>query len=402
MLVIKEEAHALSLFHARAARGAVAADPGAHRAGPQPLRFGARAAALAGIRHLRDLRRRHSVRPAAERPVPAHLRPLPRLIARGFAAAATPAALARGSTPAAQAQGYPNKPIRVFIGYAPGGSADAGVRPLARALEPLLGQPLIIENRPGNAGGVAMEAIARAPADGYTLYYFDSGPLTVAPHLANVGYDIFKSFTQLGHVCGSGSLLVVHPSTPFRTVQDVIALSKKEPDKWSYGTSGVGGPHHLSGEYFKSVTGAQLLHVPYKGGGPAMTDLMGGQVPMLFSSLGPSVGAVKGGKIRALAVTSLKRSAAFPDVPTMDELGIKGFESTAWYGLLGPAGLPPEALARLTSAMQRAAQDKALTEQLNATGCDAEILAPAQTVAKIKADSAKWGNVVKEANIKPD
>src|SRR6185295_7160217 len=240
----------------------------------------------------------------------------------------------------AQAQGYPGKPIRVVIGYAPGGAADAGIRPLARVLEPLLGQPIIIENKPGNAGGVAMEFIAKAPADGYTLYYFDSGPLTVAPHMAKVGYDILKSFTHLGHVCGSGSMLVVHPSTPFRSVADVIAASKREPDKWSYGTSGVGVPHHLSGEYFKSVTGAKLLHIPYKGGGPAMTDLMGGQVPMLFSSLGPAVGAVKSGKIRALAVTSLTRSAAFPDVPTMDELGLKGFDSTAWYGLLGPAGLP--------------------------------------------------------------
>src|SRR5207247_7513184 len=126
---------------------------------------------------------------------------------------------------------------------------------------------------------------------------------------------------------------------PFRSVADVISLSKQEPNKWSYGTSGVGGPHHLSGEYFKSATGASLLHVPYKGGGPAMTDLMGGQIPMLFSSLGPAVGAVKSGRIRALAVTSLKRSAAFPDVPTMDELGLKGFDSTAWYVVLRPAGL---------------------------------------------------------------
>src|SRR5207237_727623 len=159
------------------------------------------------------------------------------------------------------------------------------------------------------------EAIAKAPADGYTLYYFDSGPLTVAPHVGKVGYNYLTSFTQLGHVCGSGSLLVVHPSTPFHSVSDVIELSKREPNKWSYGTSGVGGPHHLSGEYFKSVTGANLLHVPYKGGGPAMTDLMGGQIPMLFSSLGPAVGAVKSGKIRALAVTSPTRSAAFPDGP---------------------------------------------------------------------------------------
>ncbi len=300
------------------------------------------------------------------------------------------------------AQGYPNKPIRVVIGYAPGGSADAGIRPLARVLEPLLGQPIVIENKPGNAGGVAMEFIAKAPNDGYTLYYFDSGPLTVAPHISKVGYDINKSFTVLGHVCGSGSLLVVHPATPFKSMADVVTLSKKEPDKWSYGTSGVGGPHHLSGEYFKSVTGAQLLHVPYKGGGPAMTDLMGGQVPMLFSSLGPAVGAVKSGKIRALAVTSLTRSAAFPDVPTMDELGLKGFDSNAWYGLLGPAGLPAEVVTRWSQALAAAGKDKVGMDAINATGCDAEILSPAATVEKIKVDAAKWGRVVKEANIKAD
>jgi tripartite-type tricarboxylate transporter receptor subunit TctC len=298
------------------------------------------------------------------------------------------------------AQSYPSKPIRLMIGYAPGGSAEAGARPLAKALEPLLGQPLVFEYRPGNAGGVAMEALARAPNDGYTIYYFDSGPLTVAPHLNKVGYHNLNSFTQLGHVCGSGSLLAVHPSTPFRTVQDVISLSKKEPDKWSYGTSGVGGPHHLSGEYFKSVTGAVLLHVPYKGGGPAMTDLMGGQVPMLFSSLGPAVGAVKGGKIRPIAVTSLTRSAAFPDVPTMNEVGLKGFDSTAWYGLAGPAGLPPEVVKRWTDALAKVGKET--VAQIDATGCDTEILSPAKTLERIKNDYEKWGRVVKDANIRAE
>ena len=302
----------------------------------------------------------------------------------------------------AWAQGYPNKPIRMFVGYTPGGSADAGIRPLAKVLEPLLGQPIVMEYKPGNAGGVAMEAIARVPNDGYTLYYFDSGPLTVAPHIAKIGYDVQKSFTQLGHVCGSGSMLVVHPSTPFKSMADVIALSKKEPNKWSYGTSGVGGPHHLSGEYFKSVTGAQLLHVPYKGGGPAMTDLMGGQVPMLFSSLAPVVGAVKSGKIRALAVTSLTRAAAFPDVPTVDELGIKGFDSTAWYGIVGPAGLPQDVVARWSTALAAASKDKAGMDAINATGCDVQILSPAQTAEKVKADSEKWGKVVKDANIRAE
>ena len=303
---------------------------------------------------------------------------------------------------AAFAQGYPSKPIRLMIGYTAGGSAEAGARPLARALEPLLGQPLVFEYRPGNAGGVAMEAIARATPDGYTLYYFDSGPLTVAPHLGKVGYDPLKSFTHLGHVCGSGSLLVVHPATPFRSVKDVIELSQRQPDKWSYGTSGVGGPHHLSGEYFKSVTGAKLLHVPYKGGGPAMTDLMGGQIPMLFSSLGPAVGAVKSGKIRALAVTSLQRSAAFPDVPTMDEVGIKGFDSTAWYGILGPAGLPAEVVKRWTNALAKVAADKSALEPIDATGCDAAILPPDRAIERIKADFVKWGTVVKEAGIKAE
>src|SRR6266480_3095806 len=157
-----------------------------------------------------------------------------------FAAAA---ALLATSLSTAHAQAYPSKPIRLMIGYTAGGSAEAGARPLARALEPLLGQPLVFEYRPGNAGGVAMEFMARAPNDGYTLYYFDSGPLTVAPHLSKVGYNNLSSFTHLGHICGSGSLLVVHPSTPFKSVIDVVAASKREPSKWSYGTSGVGGPH---------------------------------------------------------------------------------------------------------------------------------------------------------------
>jgi len=306
------------------------------------------------------------------------------------------------SVAVAFAQNYPNKPIRLMIGYTAGGSAEAGARPLARALEPLLGQPVVFEYRPGNAGGVAMEVIAKVPADGYTLYYFDSGPLTVAPHIGKVGYDNVKSFTHLGHVCGSGSMLAVHPSTPFRSVQDVIDASKREPNKWSYGTSGVGGPHHLSGEYFKSITGANLLHVPYKGGGPAMTDLIGGQVPMLFTSLGPAVGAVKGGRIRPLAVTSLQRSAAFPDVPTMHELGLKGFDSTAWYGIVGPAGLPQEVVAKWTQVLAKAGADKAVMDQISATGCDAEIQSPAATVERVKNDYLKWGRVVKEANIRAD
>ena len=306
------------------------------------------------------------------------------------------------AVPPAMAQPYPNKPVRIVIGYTPGGSADGAVRPLARVLETILGQPIIIEPKPGTAGGIAAEYIAKAPADGYTLYFFDNGPLTVAPHLTRVGYNSLTSFTLLGHVCGTASLLVVNAQTPFNSVADVVAASKREPARWSYGTSGIAGPHHLSGEFFKSVTGATLLHIPYKGGGPAMTDLMGGQVPMMFSSLGPAVGGVKSGKIRALAVTSLRRSSAFPEVPTMDEVGVKGFESIGWFGLLGPAGLPAEVTARLTQALRVAGDDKKLQEQIRITGCDVEILTPAQTLDRVKLDFAKWGRVVKDAGIKTE
>jgi tripartite-type tricarboxylate transporter receptor subunit TctC len=218
-----------------------------------------------------------------------------------------------------------------------------------------------------------MEAIAKAPADGYLLYYYDSGPLTVAPHLTKVGYDKIASFTHLGHVCGSGSLLVVHPSTPFQAVSDVISLSKQQPNKWSYGTSGVGGPHHLSGEYFKAVTGADLLHVPYKGGGPAMTDLMGGQIPMLFSSLGPAIGAVKAARsarLRCLATT------------------LAGVPERAHHGRGRPEGLRLHRLVRhprprrpaegsrraLDPGAGESRPNKAVMEQITATGCDAEIL----------------------------
>ncbi len=311
-------------------------------------------------------------------------------------------ALAIGFATSSPAQTYPNKPVRILVGYTTGGAADAGLRPLAKVLEPLLGQPIVIEYKPGAAGAVAMEYLAKAPADGYTLYYADNGPLTIAPHMYKVTYDSLKSFTHLGHVCGGGSMLVVHPSTPFMSAADVIAAAKREPNKWSYGTSGIGGPGHLAGEYFKSFAGVSLSHVPYKGGAPAMTDLMGGQIPMLFSSLAPVVGAAKQGRVRPLAVTTLTRSAAFPDVPTMDEAGLKGFEATAWFGIVAPAGVPTEVSTRIAQALQKAGEDKPMREQHNANGCDSNILTPAQTTEKVRADYAKWGKVIRDANIKPD
>ena len=302
----------------------------------------------------------------------------------------------------AQAQSYPNKPIRVSLGYTTGGAADGAMRPLARVLEGILGQPIIIEPKPGAAGAVAADQIAKATPDGYSLYFADSGPLSIAPHLGKLGYNPLTSFTYIGAVCTLPSILVVHPSVPAQTVSELIALAKREPAKWSYGSSGIAGPGHMSGEYFKSFNGISLLHIPYKGGGPAMTDLMGGQVPMMFSSLAPAVGPVKTGRIRALAVTSIKRSAAFPEVPTLDELGMKGFESSAWFGLIGPANLPIEVVKRLAQALVKASEDKGLLENYKQQGCDADFNSPAATLEKVKADFAKWGTVIKDANIKVD
>ena len=302
----------------------------------------------------------------------------------------------------AQAQSYPNKPIRVSLGYTTGGAADGAMRPLARVLEGILGQPIIIEPKPGAAGAVAADQIAKATPDGYSLYFADSGPLSIAPHLGKLGYNPLTSFTYIGAVCTLPSILVVHPSVPAQTVSELIALAKREPAKWSYGSSGIAGPHHMSGEYFKSFNGISLLHIPYKGGGPAMTDLMGGQVPMMFSSLAPAVCPVKTGRIRALAVTSIKRSAAFPEVPTLDELGMKGFESSAWFGLIGPANLPIEVVKRLAQALVKASEDKGLLENYKQQGCNADFNSPAATLEKVKADFAKWGTVIKDANIKVD
>ena len=302
----------------------------------------------------------------------------------------------------AQAQTYPNKLIRVFIGYTTGGAADGAMRPLAKVLEGILGQSIIIDPKPGAAGAVAADLISKVAADGYTVYFSDSSPLTIAPHLGKLGYNPFTSFTYIGTACTLPSILVTHPSVPAQTVNELIALTKREPSKWSYGTSGVAGPHHISGEYFKSFTGANLLHIPYKGGAPAMTDLMGGQVPTMFSSLAPAVGPVKSGRIRALAVTSIKRSAAFPDVPTFDELGLKGFDSTSWLGLIGPANLPSEVVQRFAQALVKASEDKGLQENYKQQGCDPDFNSPVVTLEKVKADFAKWGKVIRDANIKAE
>jgi len=300
----------------------------------------------------------------------------------------------------ANAQTYPSKPIHLIVGYPPGGSGDFTTRIIGDELAKELGVAVVVENKPGAGGSIASEFVAKSAPDGYTLLNQGNHQINKSLY-KSLGYEE-KDFIPVSRVANGATVLVVNNDTPFKSLRELIAYAKANPGKLFNAAAGFGSAPHIAACAFEAAAGIKLTSVQYKGGGPAMTDLLGGQIPMLFSSLGPSVGAVKSGKIRALAVTSLARSGAFPDVPTMDELGIKGFESTAWYGLLGPAGLPPEVSSRLSQALLKAGEDKNLREQINATGCDVDFLSPAQTVDKIKADSVKWGRVIKEANIKVD
>ena len=218
----------------------------------------------------------------------------------------------------------------------------------------------------------------------------------------NLPFNFIRDIAPVAGLVRTPNVMVVPPSFPANNVAEFLAYCKNNVSKINMASSGSGTSVHMSGELFKSMTSCNMLHVPYKGGGPAMADLMGGQVPMLFSSLGPVVSAAKAGKVRPLAVTSLKRSNAFPDIPTFDELGYKGFESVSWYGLMGPAGLPAEVVTRLNRALTKVSEDKAVMDQINATGCDAEILLAEPTLEKIRTDSAKWSKVIKDANIKPE
>ncbi len=294
---------------------------------------------------------------------------------------------------------YPNKPIRLLVGYTTGGGADALARSFSDRLSQALGQPVIIEYRPGAGATIAAEAVARAAPDGYTLHIVDSGPLTIVPHMRKVGYDPLTGFTPITMLCSGGTVLVVNPSVPAKDVKELIGLLKKEPGRWSYGTSGVGGVGHLAAELFQSATQTQINHIPYKGGAPAVIELMGGQVPLLFSSLASAMPQIKGGRIKPLAVTSLKRSSMLPEVPALSEIGFPGFDASIWFGIVGPPNLPPEVMNRLVPALQKVLQEPAVQDAIRLQGYDFTPTTPAGAREIIRKDFAAWGKVVKAAGI---
>lgn len=294
---------------------------------------------------------------------------------------------------------YPDKPIRMVVGYAPGGGADNLIRPIGERLSKILGQPIVMDYRAGAGGVIAAEIVARAAADGYTLHITDSGPMAIVPNLRKTGYNSLTDFTAISMIGGGGTVIVTPPNSPATDLKRMIELMKEKPGTWSYGTSGVGGVGHLAGEQFKAAAGVNISHVAYKGGAPALVDLMGGHVPILFSSLSAASAHIKAGRIMPLAVTSAKRSSMFPETPTLAESGFPGFDASIWFGIVGPAGLPAEVMDKLVPALDTVMRDPAVQDAIRKEGYEPMLFTPAQMQARIGQDLTLWGKTVKEANV---
>jgi len=294
---------------------------------------------------------------------------------------------------------YPNRPIKMVIGYSPGGAADQLARPLAEEMSKGLGQNFVFDYKPGGGATIALDYLARQPADGYTVHLTDSGPMTIVPHIRKLSYDPLTDFTPLGMVGGGGVVIVVPANSPATDLKSLIALAKKDPGAWSYGTSGVGGVGHLAGEQFKKAAQLDITHIPYKGGAPAMVEVLGGHVPFLFSSLGAAAQHIQAGTVRALAVSSADRSSMFPDVPTIAESGFPGFDATIWFGVVAPKNMPADVQNRLATELAKAMQSKELQQTIKSQAYEPMIYTAEQTGQRIKDDYAAWGVTVKEAGL---
>ena len=314
------------------------------------------------------------------------------------------AAMALALAGGAMAQGsYPNRPITLVVGFAPGGGTDITARTISKKLSEYLGQNVVVENKAGAGGNIAADYVSKANPDGYTIHLGNVGALAVAPHLfAKLPYDPLKDFAPISMGVVFANVLVVHPSVKATTLAEYVKEANSRLGGMPYGTSGVGGAGHLAGELFKMMAKANLVHVPYKGGGPAMSDLLGGQVPSLFASAPSAVGPVKAGKIRALAVTSAKRSASFPDVPTIAELGYPGYEATNWYAFVAPVKVPRDIIERLNKEIVRTLTTPETRDQLLSHGEEPTPTTPDELGRYMRREYETWGRVVKEANIQAE
>ena len=303
----------------------------------------------------------------------------------------------------ALAETWPTRPIRFIVPFAPGGGGDVVGRIIGQRMSEQLGKPLVIDNRAGGGGTLGCELAAKAAPDGYTLLLGNVGPIAVGPALyPKLAYDPVRDFAPVTMIASFPNLLVANPGLPFKTVPELVAYAKSRPGTLNFASAGAGTSTHLAGELFKSVAGIDVVHVPYKGGAAAMTDIIAGQVAYYFGTMPSSMPLAKAGKLRALAVTSLTRSPAAPEVPTIAESGYPKFETAAWYGLMFPAGTPREIIAKMNSAMLVVLALPDIRERLVHEGSEPMGSTPTQFGAYIKAEIAKWSAVVKAANLKAD
>jgi tripartite-type tricarboxylate transporter receptor subunit TctC len=322
---------------------------------------------------------------------------MPRMTSLPLKAAAFLIAL----TTAVAAQDYPTKPIRMIIPFPPGGGSDVAGRVVAAALSERLGKQVIVDNRAGAGGVIGSELAANAPKDGYTLLMVSLAH-TVNPWLYDLNgrYDPIKSYTPVAMIAASPVVLVVNPNVPVNSVADLVALAKKQPGKLQYASAGVGSVTHLAGELFKYTAKVDMLHVPFKGAGPATIDVVGGHTSLMFGGLLATIPQVRSGKLRAIGMGSLKRNSIFPDVPSIAEAGVPGYETVNWFGLVAPAGTPPAIVVRLHREITLVQDLPEIQKQFDADGATIIRMTPAEFGAYMVADMNKWERVVKEGGIK--
>lgn len=301
------------------------------------------------------------------------------------------------------AQSWPNRSVRLISPFAPGGGADITSRAVAQKLTTALGQQVIVDNRGGAGGMLGVDLAAKSPPDGYTLVMGTIGPIAINPALlSKMPYDPLKDLAPISQAAVAVNVLVVHPSLPAKSVKELITIAKARPNDLNYGSSGSGAADHLAGELFNAMVKVKMAHVPYKGGAPAMLDLMAGNVQIVFSTLSTATGAIETNRVRALAVAGSRRFEGMPDLPTMSEAGLKGFEVNNWYGLFAPAGTPKDIIERVSSEAARALSQPDVKKRLLDAGIIAMSSSPETFAAYTRAETAKWGKVIRDANIKGD
>ena len=303
--------------------------------------------------------------------------------------------------PAAQAEGYPAKPIRLVIPFPAGGATDIFGRAVSQKLGDRLGQAIVVDNKPGAGGAIGSDIVAKAAPDGYTLLLATSSTHSIGPSLGKLPYDAVADFTPIAHVGDAPSIMLVPNTAPAKTVKEWVEYARKNPGKLNYASSGNGTVVHLTAEYFKAQAGLFLVHIPYKGTALAIPDLVSGKVDVLFDSLPSGLPHVKEGRLRALGITSLKRSPLLPDLPAISET-VPGFESVTWFGVYGPKGLPPEIVQRVNTALNQALQDKDVKDRLARLGIDPVGGTPQQFAAMLAKDRARWKKIIVERHISPE